>query len=90
VFTPLPTRTVTSGLILLSVPTNGCAAKITLDASRSYDPDGDKLTFKWWIQPEAGTYTEEIAITNGNTSIARIEVPAGSAGNAFHVIHSGI
>jgi len=70
--------------ILKEKPRQGTT--VTLDASKSYDPDGDKLTFKWWIQPEAGTYTEEITITNGNTGIARIEVPAGSAGKAFHVI----
>jgi hypothetical protein len=59
---------------------------ITLDASKSYDPDGDKLTFKWWIQPEAGTYRKEITLTNDNTSAVNIEVPADSAGKTFHVI----
>jgi hypothetical protein len=59
---------------------------ITLDASKSYDPDGDKLTFKWWIQPEAGSYTKEITLTNENTSAVNIRVPSDSAGKTFHVI----
>ena len=70
--------------ILNESPRQG--ATITLDASKSYDPDGDKLTFKWWIQSEAGTYTKEITITDENTSAVHIEVPCDSAGKTFHVI----
>jgi len=70
--------------ILKETPQPG--ATITLDASTSYDPDGDKLTFKWWIQPEAGSYTKIINLTNQNTSAVHIKVPDDSAGKTFHVI----
>ncbi len=70
--------------ILKESPRQG--ATITLDASKSYDPDGDTLTFKWWIQPEAGSYAKEITLTDENTSVVHIEVPRDSAGKAFHVI----
>jgi hypothetical protein len=70
--------------ILKESPRQG--ATITLDASKSYDPDGDTLTFKWWIQPEAGSYAKEITLTDENTSAVHIEVPCDSAGKAFHVI----
>ena len=70
--------------ILMKNPRQGTTIK--LDASKSYDPDDDTLTVKWWIQPEAGTYPKEITLTDENTSAVHIEVPAGSAGKTFHVI----
>jgi len=70
--------------ILKESPRQG--ATITLDASKSYDPDGDTLTYKWWIQPEAGTCTKEITLSNENTCIVNIRVPCDSAGKTFHVI----
>ena len=70
--------------ILKETPWQGTTIK--LNASKSFDPDGDKLMFKWWVQPEAGTFAKEITITNGNTSIVNIEVPSGSAGKTFHII----
>jgi hypothetical protein len=70
--------------ILKEKPRQGTT--ITLDASKSHDPDGDKLIFNWWVQPEAGTYTKEITINNENTSLLSIDVPAGSSGKIFHVI----
>ncbi len=60
--------------------------QVTLDASKSYDPDGDNLTFKWWIQQEAGSYTKDVNISNSNTHVASVEIPADSAGKTIHVI----
>ena len=59
---------------------------VILDASTSSDPDGNGLTFKWWIQPEAGTYTQTITISNNNSGKATIQVPSNSLGKSFHVI----
>ena len=33
-----------------------------LDASASYDPDGDNLSFLWFNYPKAGSYKKEIKI----------------------------
>ncbi|MBN2588938.1 MAG: DUF1593 domain-containing protein [Sedimentisphaerales bacterium] len=59
---------------------------VTLDASATKDPDGDNLKFKWWILPEAGTYTQEIIISGSDTNRATIQVPSDSVGKSFHVI----
>jgi hypothetical protein len=59
---------------------------ITLDASESHDPDGDDLTFNWWIISGPGTYIQDIKISNSNSSRATVEVPENSAGKTFHVI----
>ena len=61
-------------------------ASVKLNASKSYDPDRDKLTFKWWILPEAGTYTGTITLVKTNSSRVTVNVPSDSVGRSFHVI----
>ncbi len=61
-------------------------SSIVLDASGSFDPDSNSLSFHWWIQPEAGTYAQNIAIQNSDSSIATVHVPPDSEGKTFHLI----
>jgi hypothetical protein len=60
--------------------------KVILDASKTSDPDGDKLIFNWWILSEAGTYTDDVTISNSDSCIATVNVPSDSTGRSFHVI----
>ena len=59
---------------------------VTLDASKSDDPDGDKVTFQWWVLPEAGSYSHEVEILNSRSNKATVTIPTNSAGKNFHVI----
>jgi len=70
--------------ILTLKPNQGAAVK--LDASKTTDPDGDTLSYKWWVQPEAGSCTGTVEIRNRISNQALIEIPEDSAGKAFHVI----
>lgn len=60
--------------------------KLQLDASQTFDPDGDQLRYKWWAITEAGTYLKTIEILNSDSNIATVLVSSGSAGKNFHII----
>ncbi|MFW6290518.1 MAG: hypothetical protein ACOC0R_06085, partial [Mariniphaga sp.] len=60
--------------------------EITLDASKSTDPDGDRLTYTWWVQEGVGSYTNEITINNSSTGQPTIKIPSDAGGKTFHVI----
>jgi hypothetical protein len=61
-------------------------ASITLDAAASHDPEGDKLTFAWWVLSEASDYTGSVTIQNEHDPRATVTVPSGSVGKSIHVI----
>lgn len=59
---------------------------ILLDASKSYDQEGDELSFKWWIIPEAGTYEGEVSIPNNDSDSIKFTLPPDSSGKTIHII----
>ncbi len=59
---------------------------IRLDASKSLDPDGDTLRFRWWIIPEAGTYPGPVTLDNRESDIVTLHIPADATGHTLHLI----
>ena len=59
---------------------------LKMDASKTYDPDMDELTFQWSEYVEPGNGTERIKIESGNNSNLSIRIPENSAGTTAHLV----
>jgi hypothetical protein len=59
---------------------------IKLDASKSFDPDGDNLNFNWFVYREAGNYNGTLNISNPSSAKQKLVVPDDVKGKEIHVI----
>jgi hypothetical protein len=59
---------------------------VDLSASSSTDPDNDKLYYKWFIYPEAGTYTGTFSIVNSTSATTNLTIPNNAQGYQIHII----
>ena len=57
---------------------------ICMDASKSFDPDGDGLVFHWWQQPEIGT--SKVIITQADQPKTNIQIPVDADKGELHLI----
>ncbi len=54
---------------------------------KTTDPDGDKLTYKWWQYEEVGTYKGSVTLTNNNSLTTAVTIPADiKKGETIHLI----
>lgn len=61
-------------------------AAVRLSAVGSLDEDGDRLTIRWFVYPEAGTYGAAVPVTDAEAGVAGLTVPDDAAGKTIHVI----
>jgi hypothetical protein len=50
------------------------------------DRDGDRVSYRWYVYKEAGTYTGDAPIRNATSAQALLDVPADARGTTIHVI----
>ena len=60
--------------------------EIELCAAGSSDPDGDTLSYRWWVYKDAGNYWAETPIRGAEAADAVITVPDNASGRTIHVI----
>jgi len=59
---------------------------VTVDASETFDPEGNNLDFKWEIQPFASYCPPSPSLKGENSPRLSIILPEGSSGCKYHVI----
>jgi hypothetical protein len=59
---------------------------VKLTAVGSSDPDGDRLSFHWFVYPEAGTYGKDVPLSDATAETTTLTVPPDAVGKTIHVV----
>ena len=70
----------------LAAATAKAGEKVVLSARGSRDPDGDPLTYNWWIYSEAGRYTGKTDLFNSNAEEIGFTMPQLGDNQELHII----
>ena len=60
--------------------------QMKIGADWAIDPDGDRLTYRWWIVTEAGSYPGQIHILDPGAPQTTMKIPTGAGGKQIHLI----
>lgn len=60
--------------------------RVVLDTHGSHDPDGDNLSYKWWIMSEAGASLPDSCMTTTEPGRAVVHMPEDFGTGEIHVI----
>jgi hypothetical protein len=60
--------------------------EIMLDASKSFDPDGDEITFNWFRYNEADSYEGRFALGKTDEPVKMVKVPADLEDKNIHIV----
>ena len=59
---------------------------VSIDASSSWDPDGDALGYEWFQYREAGSYPNAVTLPNASTARVGFQAPEVSSTQTLHLI----
>ncbi len=59
---------------------------LVFDASKSKDPDGDQLDYKWSVYNEPSTYKGRVTIEDSSRSKCKVLIPSDALGKTIHLI----
>lgn len=74
-----------TGIGILNIEAEA-GSTVKLDASKSYDPEGDKLSFAWEIQQFASYCPPPVSLEGKDTPKLSVILPEESSGCKYHVI----
>jgi hypothetical protein len=60
--------------------------RISLSAKGTSDPDGDAISFNWFVYPEAGTVSATVGLEGGKTEEAGFVAPEVKKSETLHLI----
>ena len=60
--------------------------KVTLTAKGSSDPDGDRLSYKWWQYCDVDTATGKVKVSNASSQSGASFVVPNEPGKTIHII----
>jgi hypothetical protein len=60
--------------------------RVNLSAARTYDPDGDRVSYHWFVYNEAGTFKGNVEIEGSTSPQAFFVAPQVQEPKSVHII----